>query len=260
MKTSQNTNERYTTEQRFHDIAFSDDQLRASAVKYYNILDNAKAYYYSCLRQHVAPGTTVLEYGCGPYTATAALRAEVRSVVGIDLSTVAIRRYMDRATAKGLRMVRGCVMNAESLAFSTGAFDLIYGSSILHHLDLDRSLSEISRTLKPGGTAVFLEPLGHNPAINLYRRLTPSMRTPDEHPFRVSDFEVIRKYFGRIELKYFNMASIAAMLFRNSRALQPVLRSLNAVDEKLFEALPFLRRYAWCTVMTFHDPVRKAAE
>ena len=34
----------------------------------------------------------------------------------------------------------------------------------------------------PGGLAVFMEPLGRNPLINRYRRLTLTLRTVDEYP------------------------------------------------------------------------------
>src|SRR3546814_4334755 len=53
-----------------------------------------------------------------------------------------------------------------------------------------------SRVLRPGGRAVFIEPLGLNPAIELYRRFTPSARTPDEHPLLRRDFRRFDAAFG----------------------------------------------------------------
>jgi SAM-dependent methyltransferase len=73
--------------------------------------------------------------------------------------------------------VRFLVMDAESLGFDEGSFDVVVGSGILHHLALRQS-----RVLRPDGCAVFVDPLGHNIFIRLYRKLTPSMRTADEHP------------------------------------------------------------------------------
>ena len=43
-------------------------------------------------------------------------------------------------------------------------------------------LNEISRILKPNGKLLFIEPLGTNPLINFYRKLTPKSRSKDEHP------------------------------------------------------------------------------
>lgn len=42
---------------------------------------------------------------------------------------------------------------------------------------------------------MFFEPLGHNLLINLYRRLTPELRTEDEHPLVACDLERLVNYF-----------------------------------------------------------------
>jgi len=51
-------------------------------------------------------------------------------------------------------------MNAEELKFADDYFDIVCGGAILHHLDLNKALSEIARVLKPDGKAIFVEPLG----------------------------------------------------------------------------------------------------
>src|SRR3546814_2369311 len=105
-----------------------------------------------------------------------------RTATGIDISDVAIEKGRERARQKGFTNVRLEAMNAEAMTFPDDSFDLVFGSGIIHHLDIDRAFGEIARVLRPGGRAVFIEPLGLNPAIGLYRRFTPSARTPDEHP------------------------------------------------------------------------------
>ncbi len=44
----------------------------------------------------------------------------------------------------------------------------VLGKQILHHLDMTQAVPEIARVLRPGGRAVFLEPLIHNPLLEGY--------------------------------------------------------------------------------------------
>lgn len=131
-----------------------------------------------------AEGKSVLEYGCGTGSLiNLSLGARAKKTTGIDISEVVIgqaKQKYEKEVATG--KVSFQVMDAEALEFSDSTFDLICGKSILHHLDLQKCYTEISRVLKSEGKAIFLEPLGHNPIINLYRKVTPKLRTVDEHP------------------------------------------------------------------------------
>jgi hypothetical protein len=43
--------------------------------------------------------------------------------------------------------------------------------------------------LKPGGSALFVEPLRGNPGAKFIRLLTPNARTPDELPLKAGDIK-----------------------------------------------------------------------
>ena len=49
------------------------------------------------------------------------------------------------------------------LAFPEASCDVVFGVSVLHHLELDTALREIRRVLKPHGVMIFAEPLDINP-------------------------------------------------------------------------------------------------
>jgi ubiquinone/menaquinone biosynthesis C-methylase UbiE len=178
-------------EQKFHDERFADDTLRQSKVgRFYKIAASIQKEYQEKLKHFSADGK-VLEYGCGKGGAAFFLAERAADIIAIDISTVAIKEATNLALKRGLSNVKFLQMNAEHLDLDE-KFNLICGSGILHHLNLTNALHEIKRVLQPGGHAVFIEPLGHNPFINLYRRFTPKIRSQDEHPLLVKDLETIK--------------------------------------------------------------------
>jgi SAM-dependent methyltransferase len=243
-------------EREFHNAAFSDNR-RDSVAGAYAILHDSRIFYESFIREH-AVGARLLEFGCGKTAMASRLGGDAREIVGIDISDVAVKEAADRAAAAGLP-ANYRVMDAERLEFPDGSFDLICSAAILHHLDLNKAYSEIARTLKPQGHAIFMEPLAYNPAINLYRRMTPDMRTPDEHPLTLADLALAKTYFNHVEVRYFALATLFAIPFRNVRGFFPkLLHGLEAVDRGLFRFVPFMRRYAWHVVIVLGQPKKHA--
>jgi SAM-dependent methyltransferase len=243
---------RYRREAEFHDKTFG-EHTRQAADKYYSITEASKSFYRNYIIEHGA-GKRVLEYGCGPHTHAGLLVPRGSTVTGIDISPVAAGQHHSVAVRQNIPSMFSCVMNAELLAFADGSFGLICGTGILHHLDLEICFREISRTLSPDGSAVFIEPLGHNPLINLYRRLTPAMRSEDEHPLMVHDFELAKRYFGRLDIKYFHLTSLSAAIFRQTQWFQPVVGFMDRMDQKVFSMLPFLRKHAWAACIVMREP------
>ena len=131
------------------------------------------------------------------------------------------------------------------------ALDLARGAATVTGIDM---LEEIRRVLEPDGEAVFFEPLGHNPLINLYRRLAPAMRSADEHPLTSRDLETLRAFFGGVEIRYFHLLSLAAVVWRRLPGFEGLLRCLETVDHALFR-VPALRRQAWIAVIRLSAPV-----
>jgi SAM-dependent methyltransferase len=87
------------------------------------------------------------------------------------------------------------LMDAHLLGFKNNSYDMIYGASILHHLNIERVLNEIHRVLRPGGTFLFLEPLIYNPLGQFVRLMTPNYRTPDEKPLGIKEINLMKNYF-----------------------------------------------------------------
>jgi SAM-dependent methyltransferase len=200
-------------------------------------------------------GARALEYGCANGRLSLLERDFARAAEqfhGIDLSDRAIERARATAAQIGYGHCRFDVMDAEQLTFDAASFDVVYGRGILHHLDLDRAFREIQRVLAPGGSAFFLEPMGHNPLINRFRQLTPELRTPDEHPLLVRDFELARRYFDRVETRYFGLTTLGAVAISLDGPRPEgrwLMRACEAVDDLVLK-LPAVGQNAWMVLLT----------
>jgi ubiquinone/menaquinone biosynthesis C-methylase UbiE len=243
---------RYEKEREFHNKTFGEDSRR-SAGKYYDIAVSSQRFYHEQLLANCA-NAEVLEYGCGQGSQAFELARHGARVTGIDISEVAIEQARERARQEGLEGLTFQVMNAEQLEFPDSRFNLICGSAILHHLDLEHAYSQLTRVLVPSGTAVFSEPLGHNPFINAYRAMTPHLRTEDEHPLLMQDLQLARSYFRVGRIRYFHLQSLAAVPLRNLPGFQVLLKVLDAADDALFSIVPPSRRLAWQAVLVLSHP------
>ena len=111
---------------------------------------------------------------------------------------------------------------------------------MLHHLDLSYALPELRRILKPGGKILAVEALDYNPAIKLYRMLTPDMRTEWEkaHILSLKDIEFAKRFFKLGEIKYWHVIGYAAGKF-------PSLHGVLDLIDRVLEKIPLVKRMSW---------------
>jgi len=186
--------------------------------------------YFWRVADRTVPGHNVLDYGCYDGSITdALLRRGPQKLVGIDISKVAINRaklrFGDRAAFR--------VMDAHHLDFPDDSFDLVVGRAILHHLEFATAIREIGRVLKPGGQAVFMEPLRDNPAGKLFRLLTPRAHTTDELPLSRSQILWADHELGPGEHLFVNFLSVPVALLTSlclPSANNPFTRAADRVD------------------------------
>jgi SAM-dependent methyltransferase len=232
----------------FHNDRYEDDPRRTLS-RYYAASAGRRAFTERML--DVVRGRDVLECGCGKGGKTLDLAPLARRLVAIDLSDVAVARAARRPRLRRAR-VRFGVMDASRLAFADETFDAVVGSSLLHHVPFETACREIARVLRPGGVALFFEPLGTNPVINAFRRFTPEHRSHDERPLTRADVEAARRVFDAVEVEPFDLFTLAAVLTpRADRARTALARG----DAWLFRSVPAARALAWNAVLEF----RKAA-
>ena len=201
----------------------------------------------------------MLDYGCGEGAYAAIEGAQCGlEVTAIDLSPVAIEKAQERARAAGVAdRIDFRVMNAESLEFPDGSFDYVCGLGVIHHLEIDSALGEITRVMRPDAGAMFSEPMGHNPLINLYRRNTPSQRTIDEHPIVMNDLAIFEAHFATVSARYFHLLGLLGIPLLKTRYLNPTVAFLDRLDQPLLRTRA--RRWAWNIVLELAGPRRPLA-
>jgi SAM-dependent methyltransferase len=228
------------TEKAFHNKRFDGGDSRTAQLKYYWAIQSGSEKYYEKISE-LAAGADVLDYGCSVGNASARLKEHCRSLTGIDISEVAI----EIARAKmGGGNASFSVMDAMKMSFPDESFDLVFGSGIIHHLDTGKAVSEVHRVLRSGGQAIFWEPLGLNPMINLYRLLTPKARTPDEHPLLPADFRNMHRVFTTVHIEFFGFATLIAVPLRDTSLGEASRRLLQSFDE-IVGRIPFLQFLCW---------------
>ena len=168
-------------------------------------------------------GREILEVGTGLGELTCWLASRGARVTTRDVSPGMVETARRLARRLGLEeRIRFEVGPGEMLPHEDGSFDLAFGHDVLHHMDLARAMPEIHRVLRPGGRAVFAEPLGHNPILNRFREASPETRTPDEKPLLFRDFEAMRAIFATVRHREFHLATMAIFLwFRWGEGLDP---------------------------------------
>jgi SAM-dependent methyltransferase len=241
--------DRIDRERAFHDVEVGEKNAREAQHKYYRDLKVIEGY--KDAQVGSVEGKTVLDYGCGMGAESRRLLALGAIVHAIDVSPVLVAQLKEKVGDNP--RFYGYEMNAEALEFEDGFFDVVVGNGILHHLDLARACGEISRVLKPDGKAIFLEPLGMNPIINLYRKLTPAARTVDEKPFDEQDLELLRTLFPGSTFRYFGGFTLFNQLLSAMRldTIDAWLRpSLEQLDKVVLNRLGFSQKFAWQVVAT----------
>lgn len=201
---------------------------------------------------------SVLDYCCG--TGEIARRAARMGgdVTGIDISDVSIESAHRAAAEEGIgSRIKFMVGDAENTGLPSASFDVILATGVLHHLDLDAAYREMARLLKPGGVAICVEAMAHNPVITWYRRSTPHLRTPFEidHILSVHDIRRAKRHFNAVQARFFHLADLGAIPFIGTPLFRPVLTITNALDAVLTR-VPFVRRYSWQCIFTLSEPKR----
>lgn len=245
---------RHLSEEVFHDNKYSNENTSPKHYLYnptYIIFQRMKK-----MVSDVRPKEkSILEYGCGNGWMTAELAALGAKIHSFDISEQAVEETKTFLEKKNL--LASCEINkmaAEALQYDDDKFDIVFGFAILHHLDLELSIDELFRVMKPDGVAYFAEPLEGNPFLWVYRKLTPNYRTPDEKPIIIAELKSLMSKFSQFEHEEYYLTALFAFILIYipyvSKYYDLVSRPLQKFDRWLLNLFPGLGRFAWYSVFT----------
>ncbi len=186
----------------------------------------------------------VLELGCGTGYFTKELVKTEATIYAIDISPELIENAKTKIKSNNINFILG---NACSLPFNDTTFDIILGSSVLHHLDINSAVKEIYRVLKKGGRIRFTEPNMLNPQIALQKNIPFIKKMMGDSPDETAFFRwKIRKLlletgFNNVKIKPFDF-------------LHPKIPLLlvNFMEKAgcVFEKIPILREFSGSLYIT----------
>ena len=159
------------------------------------------------LTEFIQPESRLLELGCGTGYFTKEIAKTGANIVAIDISPELLKIAENNVP---LQNVSFREENAYSMTFEDKQFDYVVGSSVLHHLDIKKAISETYRVLKDGGIIAFTEPNMMNPQIALQKNIPYLKRklgdSPDETAFfRWKISKMLKKQgFKKVEIKTFD--------------------------------------------------------
>ncbi len=191
---------------------------------------------------HITSSDRGLEIGCGTGLFTRKVQEATRAdITATDLS----EDLLEEARAK-FPAGNFVVADAMHLEFPDNSFDVVYGSSILHHLEMHKALDEIFRVMKPKGRMVFAEPNMLNPQILIQKNI-PFIKawlgdSPDETAIVRWKFETMMKFSGFREIRIFPYDFLHPI---TPKALIGVVHSVGAFIEKI----PLLKEIAGSVII-----------
>ncbi len=204
----------------------------------------------------------LLDFGCGMGVAGVTFAKLGYQVEGFDISPGNISVAGQLAEHHGLAdRCNFATMPAEKLAYPDNHFDVVVGMDILHHVEVAAVLKEVRRVLKPGGVAIFKEPI-RVPMLDviresrLLRMIAPTETsfdkhvhiTDDERKLDHRDLALLNGTFGEVTSQRF---SLLLRLYRViPRRWFNLVWKLQRLDYELMRLFPPLKRLGDVCVFT----------
>ena len=154
------------------------------------------AFFRPILRRHLTADSTILEMGCGRASLTLSLAPEIRKLVGIDISPIAVQQAAEYAAEHHIANAEFSIDDCTKLALAE-KFDLVWSQGLLEHFDDPLIVvREHYGALAPGGTVLLSVPYRYS-----YHHVWYVLTRP----------KALRRFWPWTEQRFFNKRTLLAV-------------------------------------------------
>ncbi len=215
-------------------------------------------YYAARLAEFAVPGGVLLDLGCGPCQWAAAALWHGMKVTACDLTLTPAAIALANSN-QHLQLVR---TNSEYLPFEDSAFDSVLCELVLPYVNVERSLTEVSRVIKCGG---IVHGICHGPGYYVMQWCSELLQRKKKPRRRVIVliYTLIHRMCGLTEYRYETFQSvnqIKNILLRLSFSQVSIRRGVHpTILKSQFAGLPCFFEFTARSSKT-GAPVRKRAD
>ena len=207
-------------------------------------------------------GKKILDYCCGTavYSVFPALSGAI--VSGNDISPESISLANERSKKMGLS--DKCffdVCDAEDLHYESESFDIAMSLGSLTYLNLDTAFFQLHKVLKPKGTLIVIDSLGHNPLFNANRKKNIDNYAFGEYQHlrskKINELETSSApYFDLVEAKFFDLITTFGFFLKKQFKIEVRSSLLRRMDEVILSNR-FIGKYSFKGFFVFEVKNKK---
>lgn len=176
-------------------------------------------------------GKKLLEIGCGLGEASVYFAKKGADVTASDLSGGMLKVALELAKKHNVT-IKTLKSPSDKIEVEDEYFDIVYAGNLLHHVNIDTTLKEV--------------------------------RTEDEHPLKMRELKLFKKYFSDVEydtfwlftnfifVKYYfidkvnpNKERYWKKIIKDAKNIEKLYSKLENLDKIAKKLFPFLKRYCW---------------
>ena len=199
----------------------------------------------------------VLDLGCGPGSASAALKSRFgrkSDVVAMDFALPMLRET--RAKSRFWKPLHAVQADAQSLPFAEAAFDLVFSNLCLQWVaDLPRALGELRRVMREGGLLVFSS-FGPDTLVELREAYRQAGIAPPLSPFaaiqEIGDALVAQGFKNPVIER-----DVYTLTYADTGALMRELKAIGATDARADRPRGLAGKSRHRAVAEAYEPLRR---